>query len=366
MDFDIVIATRNRQKALPLSVSLMLSQHRLPGRLIIVDASDDPGSVKQSLEGCIERSRARVDLDFLHSAPGTSHQRNLGLKRVSAPVVLLPDDDALWYPGLADAVMRIYERDTDGLIGGVGAIEEGRPPPGVFDGGRPEYRMSVRDRLKGSIGRLVDALEAACFPDPLYLEGSDRARLRPVPGWLPEEDALPGNNLEGFRMSFRTQLILERGFDEALGRYALFEDHDACLHVLEHHALVNATDARVCHYRSPEQRVGGLEWGVMHVLNRAYIVLKHSPPGSRARRYLRRFCRFKLARLAVQAGTSYGVERVRGAARGMRLLGALEGADGSPERLRDAFVAARARCLEAGHRRRRLETEAVPASPSVP
>ncbi len=67
-------------------------------------------------------------LDVIESAAGSSTQRNAGLARVASPVVFFPDDDALWFPGFSSAVMRIYERDTDGLIGGVGGDESPFPP----------------------------------------------------------------------------------------------------------------------------------------------------------------------------------------------------------------------------------------------
>ncbi len=46
-------------------------------------------------------------------------QRNEGLKLVESEVVFFPDDDSLCDPDYAEHVMRIYERDTDRVVGGV-------------------------------------------------------------------------------------------------------------------------------------------------------------------------------------------------------------------------------------------------------
>ena len=41
LDFDVVIATRNRPQALELSIPLILGQSRQPKKLIVIDSSDD-------------------------------------------------------------------------------------------------------------------------------------------------------------------------------------------------------------------------------------------------------------------------------------------------------------------------------------
>ena len=234
---------------------------------------------------------------------------------MSAPVVMFPDDDALWFPHMAASVMGVYERDTEGLIGGVGGTESPVPPPGVLGGPNPRVRMEARDRLQLVIGRFLDRMESSLFPDPFFLETRCRYRDKQLPPWLEGEKAVRATVFPGFRMSFRTDVITRTGFDETLGRYALFEDYDACLGVLDGHVLVDSTGAWVFHHRSPEKRVNGLEWGVLQVLNRAYVICKHTPPGSLSRRRLRGFSYYKLARYLLQAQSIYGRERVRGVMR---------------------------------------------------
>lgn len=121
MDYDVVIATRNRLGALKLSVPLILNQEQAPRRLIVVDASDDIKAVRQFMNQVANRQE--VDFEVLFSKPNLPYQRNLGLARVISPVVIFPDDDSLWWPGVAKSIMRIYERDTAGDIGGVCARE---------------------------------------------------------------------------------------------------------------------------------------------------------------------------------------------------------------------------------------------------
>lgn len=344
MDFDIILATRNRLPVLHLSLPLMLGQSRLPRRLVLVDASDDHEEVASTAKNIVARSKARVDLIVLRTDPGSARQRNAGLTLAASPVVLMPDDDALWFPGFSESIMEVYERDREARIGGVGGAESAVPPPGVLDGRQDApYRMEARDRLQLLIGRFLDIVEYRLFPDPIFIEGDERRGRHALPEWFRREETRAVPVLGGFLMSFRTDLIRCRGFDTALGGYALLEDYDASLTVLGGHLLVEARKARVFHYRAPQKRMNGAEWGAVQILNRAYVVCKHSPQRSRARRRLLAYSCYKLMRYAAQGQTRYGRERVEGALRALWLVPRLIGAP--PERLSETYRQLREKCL---------------------
>ncbi len=345
MDFDIVIATRNRHSSLELSLPLMLGQARLPGRLVIVDASDDFARTKELLQGIASRVSGNFCLDLVQSEPGASRQRNLGLTRVGAPIVFFPDDDALWFPGFADAIMRIYERDAEGLIGAVGGTESDRPPPGLLPGVRaPTDGLNVK--LPGIVEQLANTLERKYFPDPLFAQARIFSRQKKTPEWLAEEEAVLTNTITGFRMSFRTELIRRTGFDETLSRYSLFEDHDACMGVLATHCLVDARRARVFHHRLPQKRADELELGVMHILNRAYILWKRRPSGFELESLLWRYAYYKTARYLLRAYSRSGRRRLRGAWRAARCVSSLR--DTLPGDATKQYVSLRNACLTDG------------------
>ena len=52
---------------------------------------------------------------------------------------------------------------------------------------------------------------------------------------------------------------------------------------------------------------------MMAILNRTYIVCKHSLPGSPARQHLMRYLYYKMFRFMLQAHSRYGRQRLRGA-----------------------------------------------------
>ena len=81
-----------------------------------------------------------------------------------------------------------------------------------------------------------------------------RYRTLPVPDWLSAENAVLVPWMTGFRMSFRTEVVRAVGFDEALKRYAVFEDVDASFRVLKTHVLVGARNAEIYHHKAPSRR----------------------------------------------------------------------------------------------------------------
>lgn len=313
MDYDVVIATRNRPEALKLSIPLILTQERPPKKLIIVDASDDHQlickTVKEALGAC------PVELVILNSQPNSARQRNIGLKYVESPIVMFPDDDSLWWPGVAEAIMRIYERDKNGVIGGVCAAMATQRNPEMHRVEEAGYKMRLSDRVRRQIGQAYNRFTRFCYLDPLWLHGRSRLGVQPAPEWLSEENAVLVEHMGGYRMSFRTHVFEERGFDEDLGAYvgyAKCEDTEFCFYVMRKKLLVGARNAKVFHYKFPSRRGAGFKLGFISQLNPAYIVCKHSPKGSIARRAIRPYSVYRLMQYMLGIHTQFGRELVRG------------------------------------------------------
>lgn len=317
LSFDIVIATKNRQAILPFSLRTMLSQTLLPRRLIVVDSSDDHPAVQKTVVKAVSSLAPSLDTKIIQSDRGSTYQRNVGLAHVVSPVVFFPDDDVLWFPGAAEAIMRIYSRDAEGLVGCVVPSDSVTPPHGVFETVPPPYKIAFRDRLtvrQSVFGRLVWGL----LPDPLHLGRTWMSTwgVKTPPTWLHEEDAELCGDVCGYKMTFRTHVIRQiGGFDERMRGYALYEDADASIGCLKLKLNIVAGRARVFHYRDPQARLSARELGTMVMLNRAYVVCKHSAPGSVARKQLRRFLYYQLCRYLPYLQSAYGRARF-GAAMG--------------------------------------------------
>lgn len=317
MDYEIVIATRNRAEALRLSIPLMLDQSRRANRLIVVDSSDNHSQIARVVRTAAKGSE--IDVELRHTAPGLTLQRNVGLAELEAPVVFFADDDSLWYPGYAAAIMGVYERDTDGLIGGVTAIRAGAPPSERLTTGA--YAMKPVMRLRQRVAYPRTRLGELALTDPLVIHGRDMMLSHPAPAWLPELNAVPVEFMTGFRMTFRTDVLRRAGgFDPVLRAYGSFEDVDACYGVARHTLLVSSHRAMVFHHQFPSGRGSGRVRGATNIANRAYIVAKHAGDASRARRRVRPYSVFRCAEYAIGARGEYGRSRLRGAVDATRHL----------------------------------------------
>ena len=312
LSYSAVIVTRNRPEALALSLPLILGQSRAPAQTIVVDSSPEPE------ENLAIVARAEADFSrpvaYMTAPAGMTIQRNIGLAEVTEPVVLFPDDDSLLHPGVMEEIMATYERDEGGLIGGVCAAEADTAPEGALASAR--YEMTLGDRIRKPVAATRFRLERALVPEPFLRAGRRLARNHPRPNWIDGERHVEVEFMTGFRMSFRTDLIRQQGFDETLGRYALFEDTDASFKILKSHLLIGARRAQIYHYKAPAKRDNGYSMGAMQILNRAYVLALHANRDAVVRRQVNRFSRYKIAQYASAAMISksqYAKDRLRGA-----------------------------------------------------
>lgn len=312
LTYAAVIVTRNRPDALALCLPLLLAQSRPPSQTLIIDSSDD---ATENIE-----TAKRVSKDFCcevshHRAPkGMTVQRNIGLSMVEHPVVLFPDDDSLLLPGAMAEIMSVYEQDQEGLVGGVCAAEAMIPPDGTLDKAR--YREKQGDSLRRKIATFRFKLERLLAPEPFLRAAHLKYASLQQPGWLEPNRHVLVEFMTGFRMSFRTPLIRAKRFDEDLGAYALFEDTDASLKILESHVLVGARHAQIFHYKSPARRDRGFTMGMMQILNRAYVIAKNVDADPRLQRQFTIYARYKcLQYLAghIVSRSNYTKARLEGA-----------------------------------------------------
>lgn len=343
--YSTVIVTRNRPAALALSLPRHLVQSRLPERVLIIDSSDDP-SENRSLVARLAPTTP-IPLEHQVSVPGMTLQRNIGLAQITSDVVFFPDDDSLVHPNSLAEMMRIYDLDKSGRIGGVCAIETPLPPPNVFVGQSAIYEKRKVDRIRARLAPLRVRLEDTLFPDPMKLAARRlQQNLQPPESWIAANNAAWVEWMTGFRMSFRTSVIKKVGFNENLGRYALYEDIDAGFGVLAGgHSLVAALDAKIYHHKAPENRTDGRQMGVINILNRAYVVLRSGVANNNIRRSLDRYSRYRITQFAVGAKTGYGRDRLAGALAGYRAMPTL--LDTPPHLLDEVYLKLRQTCLNA-------------------
>lgn len=317
LNYEAVIATRNRPEVLPLSIPLMLDQSPPPERVIVVDSSDDTTGVPTALDELSTDYRRKVEL--VQTEPGLPMQRNVGLKESNAEVVMFPDDDALWFPGAAAEVLKIYQRDTEQRIGCVGMTESRTPPPAASHVVEDDQR-SVAERLIYRLSPIRARIEQWLCAPPFQVLGQKRTQERTADGWTPPAGASLASYIHGFRMTFRRAAIEPVGFDESLSGYALYEDMNVCFDVLRTHVLVNAAHAQTYHHRAPGSRAKARLTGAMLVLNMIYVTCRHTDPGHPARVALRRYLSMRARQYRFRARDDFGRQRLEGINRSLEWL----------------------------------------------
>jgi glycosyltransferase involved in cell wall biosynthesis len=336
MQYDCVIATKNRLDALRMSIPLILKQNILPGRLIVIDASDDHDAVKTEINQISERLGFRNTIVESSDASNSARQRNRGLQFVEAPIVMLPDDDSMWYGGFATNVLKIYEADGRGQVGGVSGVGVPALPSELA---QPTYKKSAFASAKGALQLYRNDFENRLFPHPFGLIAETT--------WTDKIDVVDDINsvriphITGFRMSFRTDAVKQVGFDETLGYavgYAYHEDFDVSLR-LERlgYALVSAQDAKVCHYSFPGRRGKGYNYGFSVIANTVYICRKTINRDTQIYPVLERYLKYKLSLYGGRLFSEHGREVFQGAFDAWRNRSALLNADET--RLSDAYKA---------------------------
>jgi GT2 family glycosyltransferase len=282
LEYECVICTRNRPQALAMSIPLLLAQTRPPRRVIVADASDDHDEIQRVVAE--HTSGAPCEVVVLKCARGSSVQRNEGLKLVESDVVFFPDDDSLCDPDYAEHIMRIYERDTDRVIGGVSGTHRPRARDSE-DAAVETPKLAIGPTLRQLVSPARGRLERKLVLDPLISISWELRRRWTVPGWLAEVDGTPNCWVRGCRMTFRTEVIRGAdGFDEHLRNYATFEDIHLGFSIGRTKIIAQAMGALVFHMQFPGGRGPGRVRGATNIANRAYVVACHSARGSVHRR----------------------------------------------------------------------------------
>jgi hypothetical protein len=91
---------------------------------------------------------------------------------------------------------------------------------------------------------------------------------------------------------------------------------------MKNHLVVAAKNSEIFHHKAPEKRDSGRMIGIPHILNRAYVICRHTEKNSPIRQHILSFSRLKLMSYAMEMRNNFGRERFKGALRACRCLAA--------------------------------------------
>ena len=213
----VILCTRNRPREVLALVEQLAEQTLLPCEVLVVDSSDSDELHEHLL-------RTSPSCRYIHTAPGLTRQRNVGLEALlPCDYVLFLDDDVSLSDSFVEAVVRTFVAYPNAV--GVGARTSDNPvtPP------RPLERLMMLDSRRS--GRLLRSGVNVPF--------RDNSGPYPVE-WLP-----------GCAMAYRHASMKGMRFDESRLGVGWGEDVDFSARIAVRGQLMIITEPPVVHAQSP-------------------------------------------------------------------------------------------------------------------
>jgi GT2 family glycosyltransferase len=255
MKSSIIIPTKDRKLILFEAIRSIERQTRKPDELIIVDASSN-----QDFKEELVTDFGSLNIKYLHTEPGLTKQRNIGIQSSSGDVIFFFDDDVILETDYIRSVLKVFGDDKRGEIGAVmGKITAFSESP------RRKFRRLVGKAISRVF--LLTELGGVKFK----LSGFPRyAHLLNQPQYI--------ECLSGCCMAFRRALFNSVKFDENFTLYAYMEDSDIAKGVLNQGYKIHyEPSARLIHKHSPISRLSVYRSYRMLVVNHYYLFKKNWP-----------------------------------------------------------------------------------------
>lgn len=253
----VIICTRNRFDDIRMTISSLMLQTRLPDELVVVDSSD----VKE-LDPYLKSAGLPVAVKYIHSKPGLTLQRNVGVRNSAGDILFFFDDDCELDANYLARVEAVFARDRQGEMGAVGGRLEN-----LFG----NQAMALRFRVEHAIFSLVR------FVFGLSDHGNGRFRLSGMatfPHATRKEKYI--ECLSGGLMAFRKVIFQKAKFDENMPGYGLMEDWAISKSVLNAgYRIYYQPSAALVHKESSQNRIDYFQWAEMTVINYNYLFRKN-------------------------------------------------------------------------------------------
>lgn len=293
----LVIPTFRRAEILPRCIRLAVAQTRPPAEIIIIDASEDWKSTRDTVRAIVDASPHAESITLHYEAAhrrSSAAQRNQGLEIATADILFFIDDDSLMLPDCAAEVMRIYEADPERQVAGISPILAPSPPdaptiasiaePSASNHGLPHrFLAGLRDRVR----RLLSA-------DQIFLPYDYTFPHHEIPPALQGMEVGLIHAMHGCRMTFRREVIAAERFSEILAAYSLGEDSDASHRCSRRGMLLNAVRAKLFHAEHKAGRLSTYTVTALGALNPTVLHRIHGADPARSQRLMRRLLRRRL------------------------------------------------------------------------
>ncbi len=260
IDVSVVLCTRNRPHDVLRFVRSLSQQTELPLELILVDSGDMPLNASGKWQEVLTEIGGRYRLRYLHTEPGLTRQRNIGVKHADGEVIYFFDDDIVLSRDFIKLMNDTFRRNP-GYAGGMGNTS-------VSDS--PDHWWASLERFYNRVFLLTSGAGDGKF---------QKSGLPRYAVWT--KDFRDVEILSGGLTGYRKVLFDEFSFDESLPGYSYMEDVDFSRRVSRQYRLFYNPDACVEHLESQADRMSVRHNRKMFIFNYRYLFWKNYRPKSR-------------------------------------------------------------------------------------
>jgi glycosyltransferase involved in cell wall biosynthesis len=238
----VIIPTYNRPEELGNCIKSILEQTEVPHELIIVDDGNLSGL-------SFEKKCKDTGIEYIHlkkTKRGLTESRNAGVKRAGGDIIFFFDDDVILSPNYIEEILKVYEDDAKGVIGGVG---------GIITNCKPVTFKAKLVRIYDILFLMSGFKEGKVLPSGFCTNfgktGSPIDKLKEV------------DFFSGCNMSFLKDVFRNFAFDtQNFQKYGLGEDKDFSYRVSRKYKLLITPKAKLMHLHSEKMRddLSSIEW----------------------------------------------------------------------------------------------------------
>ena len=254
----IIIPTYNRISALSECIESILYQTRFPDELLIID---DGNISELPYKQEIEKAGIKY-IYYKKKTPGLTESRNKGIELATGKIILFLDDDVVLYRDYIEEILKIYESDMQGLIGGAGGWPVNAPPLRWW-----EYLQNIYYIIFLNKGLKEGRVLPSGFCTELAVTEFRLKNMTEV------------EFLGGAASSYRKKIFDEFSFTARYREFAFGEDKDFSHRVSMKYKLIVNPDAKLIHYMSKEMRPDKKKTGYKFVIGKYLLFRNYKKTG---------------------------------------------------------------------------------------
>lgn len=247
----VILCTRNRSRDIITCLGSLSGQVEEPHELIVVDSSDKPLEKNEQFNKQFSKVHfPTTSLAYLHTRPGLTYQRNVGITHATGELIYFFDDDVILDEAYLQEMNAVFHKHPE-YAGGMGTISNVQ---------RGSFRYQLFRKLfllprEGASGNFTWS------GMPTHPYGTNTFKEVEVLG--------------GCCMAFRKPVLEKHTFDEQFHGYAYMEDGDIARRISDEESLFFNPKAQLQHLESPVARDRVVDNSAMFVYNYRYLFFKN-------------------------------------------------------------------------------------------